>query len=169
VCCCALLCGIVACHGRAEWRRVCFVSISLWNSALVTLYQLHCYILSAAFHRLPAPALCLSPRPRTRPRIALPSQLSVSLVPSPRPALSPSPSPGSFSPSPDPCPQLPLPVPGSLSPSYESWEMISRTGLSLLLSLLAVPCPGALSCGCTDKPSPPGCFNVTRPPVVLGE
>ncbi|XP_078067162.1 lysosomal phospholipase A and acyltransferase [Mustelus asterias] len=45
--------------------------------------------------------------------------------------------------------------------------MISRTGLSLLLSLLAVPCPGALSSGCTDKPPPPGCFNVTRPPVVL--
>ncbi|XP_041047679.1 group XV phospholipase A2 [Carcharodon carcharias] len=48
--------------------------------------------------------------------------------------------------------------------------MISRTGLSslsLLLSLLAVPCSGTLSSACTEKPSSPGCFNVTRPPVVL--
>ncbi|XP_067905709.1 group XV phospholipase A2 [Heterodontus francisci] len=47
--------------------------------------------------------------------------------------------------------------------------MISRVGLSLslLLSLLAAACPGALSFGCKDKLSSSGCLNATRPPVVL--
>ncbi|XP_043563102.1 group XV phospholipase A2 [Chiloscyllium plagiosum] len=45
--------------------------------------------------------------------------------------------------------------------------MISRTGLSSLLLLLAAACPGAPSFACENKPSSPGCLKVTRPPVVL--